>query len=161
MNKKSILPDISERSRQEMEKHILAETGIDFSKYRTEQLGAQIGDLIGVFSWIALLIKVLLIVIPLVTLNYLYIITPPLTPVDSTWDVVLLILGVVWSLGITFVLSISLALRLSVEKLSGSTSELLSLMLDLLEKSAGVIKECTPEQVVRLITTNAALVFFH
>lgn len=160
MAKKSIFPDFSERSRKEIEKQMLAETGIDFSKYRTEELGEHIGDLLGIFSWIALVLKVALLVIPSVVLYYMYIISPPLTPVNSAWDVVLLIGGVVWSLVSTITLGISTALWFSMKKLSGTSSDLLSLMLDLLEKSAGVVKECTPELMVRLVTTNGALVFF-
>lgn len=160
MAKKSIFPDFSERSRKEMEKQMLAETGIDFSLYRTEELGEQIGDLLGVFSWIALVLKVAILVIPSIILYYIYVITPPLTPVDSAWDVIFLIMGVLWSLLSTITLGISTALWFSMKKLSGTTSDLLSLMLDLLEKSAGVVKECTPSQMVRLVTTNGALVFF-
>ncbi len=160
MAKKSILPDLSERSRKNMEKQIFEETGIDFSQYRTEELGEKIGDLLGVFSWIALVVKVVVIVVPLILLYFHFVITPALTPVDSVWDVVLFIVGAVWAIVSSITVGISLALHMAMKKLSGSASELLALMLDLLEKSAGAVKECTPDQVVRLVTTNAALVFF-
>lgn len=160
MAKNKLIPDFSESARSEMEKQMLAETGIDFSQYRTEELGTQIGDIMGVFSWVALILKVVVLVLPAVVLYFRFVITPPLTPVDSMGDVLLLILGVLWSLASLVSLGISTMLWFSMKKLSGTTSELLSLMLELLEKSAGVVKECTPELLVRLITTNSALVFF-
>lgn len=160
MAKNKLIPDFSESARSEMEKQMLEETGIDFSQYRTEELGTQIGDIMGVFSWIALIVKVAVLVIPAVILYFRVIISPPLTPFDSVGDVLLFILGIIWSLASLVSLGVSTTLWFSMKKLSGTTSELLSLMLELLEKSAGVVKECTPELLVRLITTNSALVFF-
>jgi hypothetical protein len=160
MAKGSIFPDLSEQSRCEMEKQMLAETGIDFSLYRTEELGAQIGDMLGIFSWIALILKTAVLVIPATTLFFIYIISPSFTPLDSAGDIVLLLVALLWLLLSNAVLGVTNSLRFAMKKVSGTSADLLSLMLELLEKSAGAVKECTPDMLVRLVTTNGALVVF-